>query len=166
MARPRAMDYMQLHRFRVEESDPTGAHIDAAGFNSITIPYFSTPEVIYREGTMKFTIKQPGIPEFDNVTLRRGIIRRGTKFFDWIKANVEGRAYRTDIVIHHFHGDQGDPMQGSGASKYTLKEAFVVSYKPSDDLDAASAEIAMEELVIAFEELVVERESGQQAPVR
>lgn len=154
MAKARSNDYFQLFRFRVKD---IGGQMEAAAFASITIPTMSTPEVTYREGTFKYTLKQPGIPEFDNITLRKGVARRNTDFFNWIKKNIEGGEYRTDLVIHQFHGSQANPNVEEGMAKYTIKDAFIVSYKPSDDLDASSSEIAFEEIVIAFESFEVER---------
>ncbi len=162
MARPRAADFLQLFKFKVvETAQGTPKKIAVAGFNTISMPEFSTPEVIYREGTFKFTKKQPGIPEFSNVIFRKGIARRESGFFNWIKDAVDGREYRTDLSIYHFHGSE-DPASDQPTMEYILKEALPVRFRPSDDLDASSGEVAMEELEVAFEELVVIRHKQDQ----
>lgn len=111
---------------------------------------------MYREGTFTYTRKQSGIPEFPNITLRRGVARTPTDFWNWILAAIEGREYRTDLEIQHFHRTD----QKSPSATYRCLESIVVRVKVSDDLAADSSEIAMEELEIAYESVDVRREGG------
>lgn len=154
MARSINTDFLQLFKFRVVE--PSNFLNPVAGFASVTIPDFAQPDVTYREGLYVYTRKYPGIPEFPNVTLRRGVARAATDFYSWVLASVNGQEYRTTIEIQHFH--RADNKQPS--ARYILKEAFAVRMKPSDDLDANTPDIAMEELEIAFEEMEVRRIFG------
>lgn len=154
MARSINTDFLQLFKFRVTE--PRGFLNPVAGFSAVTIPDFSQPEVTYREGLFVFTRKYPGIPEFTNITLSRGVARGATDFFNWMLAAINGQEYRTDLEIQHFHrADQKNP-----SARYLIKEAFPVRVKPSGDLDANTADVAIEELEIAFEELQVKRVGG------
>jgi len=154
VARSKISDFAQLFQFQVVE--PRGFLNPVAGFTSCSIPDFSLPEVTYREGMYTYTRKQPGIPEFGNVVLRRGVARTPTDFFNWILGAVEGREYRTDIEIQHFlRGDTKAPM-----ATYQCLEALVVRVKATDDLDANAPDVAMEELEFAFESMNMSREAG------
>jgi len=154
MARSINTDFLQLFKFRVAE--PSNFLNPVAGFSSVSVPDFSEPEVTYREGLYVYTRKYPGIPEVSNVTLRRGVARSATDFYNWVLASINGQEYRTTVEIQHFHrADQKQP-----SARYILKEAFAIRMKTSDDLDANTPDIAMEELEIAFEELQVIRTAG------
>jgi phage tail-like protein len=154
MARSINTDFLQLFKFRVTE--PANFLNPVAGFSAVTVPDFSSPEVTYREGLYVFTRKYPGIPEFTNITLSRGVARAATDFFNWMMQAIRGQEYRTTIEIQHFHRtDQKQP-----SARYILKEAFPVRMRPSADLDANTPDVAVEELEIAFEELEVKRIAG------
>lgn len=154
MARANLQDFFQNFRFKVVESNN---HLNAAaGFNTCTIPDLSLPEVTYREGTYVYTRKQPGIPEVGNVTLTRGVARQETDFFRWLKDAIEGKEYRTDVQIQHFHrSDQAQP-----AATYDCHECLIVRCKPAGDLAADSADISMEEMEFACESIEVNRAGG------
>lgn len=154
MARSHVNDFFQQFRFQVVER--SNFLNPVAGFNSVGTPDVSVAEVMYREGTYTYTRKQSGIPEFSNITLRRGIARTPTDFWNWVLNAIEGREYRTDLEIQHFHRtDQKAP-----SATYRCLEAIVTRYKPSDDLAADSSEVAMEELEFAYESMEVRREGG------
>lgn len=154
MARAIATDFLHLFKFRVTE--PSNFLNPAAGFSTVSIPDFTQAEVTYREGLYVYTRKYPGIPEFSNITLSRGVARSATDFFNWMLQPINGQEYRTTIEIQHFHrADQKQP-----SARYILKEAFAVRMKPTGDLDANSPEVAIEELEIAFEEMQVLRTGG------
>lgn len=154
MARAINTDFLQLFKFRIVE--PRNFLNPAAGFSAVTVPDFSQPEVTYREGLYVYTRKYPGIPEFSNITLSRGVARGATDFYNWVLASINGQEYRTDMEIQHFH--RADNKQPS--ARYILKEAFAIRMKPTGDLDANTPDIAIEELEIAFEEMQVIRTGG------
>ncbi|MEM2987114.1 MAG: phage tail protein [Nitrososphaerota archaeon] len=155
MARARATDFLQVTKFKVVETARAGEQrIVVAGFTSIDIPALTLEEVTYREGTTKFTRKQPGIPTFDNIVLRKGIARIDSKFAKWILDIVDGKEYRIDFTILHFHGDE-DASGDTATREYTFFEAFPVNFVPSSGLDASSSDISIEELQIAFEKFNV-----------
>lgn len=150
MARAQSTDFLQNFRYAVTASDPTLLQPEG-GFNSVTIPDISIEIAEYREGTDPgFPKKFPGLASFTDITLTRGVVRGDTKFFDWVNARViGGQEYRTDIAIFHFHRDD----QVTQAKTYQLKEAFPIRVKVAGDLDAASSDVSISELDIAFESM-------------
>lgn len=186
MARPVAQDFLQTMRFQViadklDGNDPFQcAQRTEAGFTTCSIPTLSIEPVEYKEGTMIYTQKQPGIPSVDDVTLQRGVARVDTSFWKWMMTVVEGDNtttgnYRTDIHIFQFDRSSsllGEyPLLGTNATNttvlntdtaariYHLRECFPTSVKPGGDLDASAAEISLQEMTIALENFQVEIKS-------
>jgi len=155
MARAETTDFMQNNRFHVVEQ---GNFLDpVAGFQTATLPELSVEEIEYKEGIDSFTRKYPGNPEFDTITLEKGVVRNGTDFFDWVIKSALGGEYRTDLAIWTFH--RSDPKgisDGAPSRIYRLYEAFAVRVKPAGDLDATSADVSLAELDIAFESFDIE----------
>ena len=102
MARSQATDFLQSFRFHVKSlnragdfPDPLQFGSDAgingeAGFQSVTLPELSTEAVEYREGTFKYTKKQPGVPTVSDVTMMRGVVKTDTDFYDWLIRGISG----------------------------------------------------------------------------
>lgn len=168
-----AQDLFQNFRFRVmmlDDSTFKGKEMFDAGFNAVTVPEITVGSVEYREGHRIYTWKQSGIPGFADVTLSRGISRGGdSSFYKWIKATIEGRPYRANLVIHHFHRDDflgGDETGGKDAvnisppgeekdasRQYKLINAFPIRVKLSSDLDATAEEVSIQEMDLAVEQI-------------
>ena len=174
MPRASVDDFLQNFRFHVTtelaspDSDTDVLKYDAAvggvaGFQSVSMPGYSVNPAEYRDGISIFTVKQPGIPTAEDITMMRGVVRRDTVFLDWMFRYFQGNAFRVDLYIHQW--DQtGNPVAREGRwpaergaidtdrERVTkLHNAFPTNVKPGGDLDATSDEISVAELTIAFE---------------
>jgi phage tail-like protein len=148
-----------------------------AGFSAMGVPSATVDTPEYREGHYIYTRKQPGIPTMDDITMSRGVTRRDTDFWDWLRVVIEGQGgYRTDLTIHHFarEGDGGSPalprnfpvaqtnqnaqgldLNSEARVLYRVFEAFPNSHRVSTDLDGTASDIAIKELGISYESFEV-----------
>jgi phage tail-like protein len=166
MARAEASD--PLHGFRFHVTTETAAFIQdgteefqvgEAGFQSVSLPERSVEAVEYREGTMTHTRKFPGVEQFTNCTLMRGVVKTDTAFFDWVAAAAEGGEYRTDMTVYHWHRDgktHGQLADLDAARKYNMKECFPSRVKIAGDLDATSSEVSLQEVDVEVEWFEIE----------
>ena len=176
MARPVATDFLHSMRYQVVvDTGDRGISLAAegrsdAGFSNVTTPEVTSEAVEYREGTYIYTQKYPGLPSMNDLTLSRGVARRDSTFWDWMRVTVEGSGeYRVDLSIRHFHRDtslvRDNPAVDTvnltrinidtPARTYLVKEAFPLRHKVAGDLDATASEISIMELDVGFEHFEV-----------
>lgn len=161
MARAQATDPLMNFRFFAEAfvagqnllgfTDSSGAQ---AGFTSVTVPSGSTEVAEYKEGHMRYKQKYPGVENWEDMTLMRGVFKTDTTMFDWWQRGGSQEEYRADMVVYHWHKDGKEPGKigdKSKARQYQLFNAFSAGNKPSGDLDATSSEVSIAELTVAFE---------------
>lgn len=184
MARAQVSDPLHGFRFHARAGSIAGlADIDAlqpggtpgpgvgdtaeAGFSAITTPEYTVEAVEYREGVKTYTEKYPGIPQTAELTFSRGVARNDTAFLAWILAAIEGREYRTDIVIFHatragrtFPHDRASSFPNNESRRYFLFEAFPVRVKIAGDLDATGSDVSIAEMDVAYERFGVIRPDG------
>lgn len=186
MARSMQADFLQNMRFHVTATqagggpdplqpgglDGSGGRRPDAGFTAVTAPELNIESVVYREGTMIYERKQPGVPTMGgDITMSRGVARQDGAFY-LIALNVAegGGEYRSDLTILHYH--RGLSVTGGGASavnftnidvrtaiparRYRLFNAFCMRFKVAADLDATSSDISVAETDWAFESFTVE----------
>ena len=140
------------------------------GFSQVTPPKATINVMKYRENNMGFSpIKVPGLVTHEDVVLKRGMTLSRDLYKWYILVNndagtinkfqaaavafsavpFQNPSFRKDVII--------SSMDRSG--KYTkhwiLYNAFPSSYKGASDLDAATSELLIEELSLAYE-LVIE----------
>jgi phage tail-like protein len=156
MARARNTDFYQSFTFHVVEE---GGYLNpAAGFNTATLPDVTVETAEYREGIRTWTYKQPAFPTVDNITLTRGVSKKGTDFYNWVMTVVEGNeAYRTDLELWHFHGTDQRGLTGSPSRVYRLLEAYPTRVKLAADFDANATDISIEEIEMACEKIEVKQ---------
>lgn len=185
MARAMITDYINGMRFHVVA---TGAGVVAmrylsppgrpeAGFSACTTPEVSMEAAEYREGTMVYTHKYPGVPSMGgDITLSRGVTRRDSTFYEWARIVIEGGAatggeYRADLDIKQYHrrevlsGDTSssvnfntiDVTSASSvpAKLYRVFNGFPVRCKPAADMDATSSDISLAELDVGYESFTI-----------
>jgi len=183
MARAASEDFLQNFRFHVRADfgevgnadngfDPLafqagtegGSGADSvAGFQSVTIPDVSVNAAEYRTGIRVFTMKQPGVPTFTDITMMRGVVRRDTRFFRWMLRYFQGFQFRADLTIYQW-GQEANPAKPDGTGSDILSgfdgtlarttvvhEAFPLSVKPAGDLDANADDISLAEITLAYE---------------
>jgi len=176
MARTETTDYLQSYRFHARIVDGvdflsskamsvgTADGGGKAGFQSITLPDKSFESSEYREGTAKYTKKFPGPSTYSDSSFMRGIVKRESAFYQWGVATEAGGSYRADIVVDHYHREQGSVGAGNEGyiteapvRQYKFHEAFCIREKMGGDLDATSGEVSIAELDVSMEfyELII-----------
>lgn len=180
--RPCYTDFLHSMRFHVTAVDssqspkmkPTMSTADGrpdAGFSACSTPEVTSEAVEYREGQFIYTRKFPGVPSTADITMARGVARRDSTFWDWMKEVVEGKAipgnYRVDLTILHYHRAEvlngaKSPLLDLGADnssparKYVVHEAFPIRHKVAADLDATASEVSIMEIDVAYEYFTVD----------
>ncbi len=149
MAVLRDLPYGNQH-FRVDFGD--GAEGPAAGFSHVVLPDISIDIIEYRTGNSKEsgTQKLPGLARYDNVILRRGIIG-SLNLYAWINdvRNGDVNAKRT-VTITLLSEDLT-----SVVLTWKLLRAWPAKYS-FGELNANGTDVAIEELVLAYERLEME----------
>lgn len=162
-------DVLQSFRFHVVATDLPDAISFAggiegaeAGFQSVTLPEITVEAVEYREGTMKFTKKYPGVPSYSDGTLMRGVALTDTVFYDWCLTAATSGEYRTELVIWHYQREQDGAEVSSpvaayeGTRAYRCQECLPIRAKPAADMDATSGEVSMAEVDFSTEYFSIE----------
>lgn len=148
MAILRDLPYGNQH-FRVDLGE--GAEGPAAGFSQVVLPDICLDIIEYRNGNDKEsgTRKLPGLVRHDNVILRRGIIG-SLNLYDWINQVRNGDANaRRNVTITLLSEDL------TAVLAWKLFRAWPVKYS-FGELNAKGTDVAIEELVLAYERLEME----------
>ena len=149
MAILRDLPYGNQH-FRVDLGD--GGEGAAAGFSQVVLPDISMDVIEYRNGNDKESgvRKLPGLARYDNVTLRRGLIG-SLNLYTWINQvrNGDANARRT-VTIALLAEDLTAVV-----FTWKLLRAWPLKYR-FGDLNAKGTDVAIEELVLAYERLEIE----------
>lgn len=182
MARPVDSDFLHSMRFHVSVVDGEArgvtlqpdAEIRAdAGFSMVSTPEATVEAVEYKEGTMIYTRKQPGNVTLADISMSRGVARRDSSFWSWVRKTIEGSGeYRVDLHIEHYHrvgsltredSDGTNPNlvkmsseARSPARVYKIFNVFPVRHKVAADLDATASEISIMELDVSYESFEIE----------
>ena len=154
----RSVETDPYHDFRFHLVDPAGGNLDpVAGFTTVTMPEVTVEEAPYREGVFKWTQKYPGVPSVSDVTLTKGIFKRGSDFFDWVLKCIDGgQEYRTELLLQEYHITDEFGIQGTPSRVTRLRECWGKQAKPTSDKDATSSNVSIQSLVISVEEFEVE----------
>jgi phage tail-like protein len=149
MAILRDVPYGSQH-FRVDLGN--GGEGPEAGFSQVVLPNISIDLIEYRLGNDKEsgTRKLPGLAHYGNVVLRRGVIG-SLNLYHWINQvrNGDVTARRT-VTISLLSEDLGAVV-----FTWKLLHAWPVKYS-FGDLNAKGTDVAIEELVLAYERLEIE----------
>jgi len=105
----------------------------------------------YRSGDSKiFTVsKMPGLKKFGNVTLKKGMFKGDIALFTWFQNISQNKIERQAVVINLLDHDGSTVL-----FTWTLSNAFPQKYTGTN-LNAQGSEVAIEELVMAHEGLVM-----------
>ena len=149
MATLRDVPYGNQH-FRVDLG--TGDAGPAAGFSHVVLPDIFIDVIQYRTGNDKesATHKLPGLAHYGNVILRRGIIG-SLDLYNWINQvrNGDANARRT-VTISLLTEDLANVVL-----TWKLLRAWPIKYSCAP-LEAKGTDVAIEELVLAYERLEME----------
>jgi phage tail-like protein len=154
----RSIDTDLYHNFRFHVVDPAGGNLDpVAGFSKVTIPNISMEPAEYREGVYKYTRKYPGIPKVGDCEMTKGVVKKNSDFLTWIFKPINGgQNYRSDLLIEEYHISDEFGIAGTPSRIIRIKEVFPVDVKPSADKDATQADVSLQTLKLAVEEIEVE----------
>jgi len=155
-ARSQSTDPFSSNRFHVVDTEGyLNLGAPAAGFNSVTLPNMNIEMIEYNEGINLYAKKYPGRPTFDDVIMTKGVVKTDSAFYAWLRATAEGRPYRTNLVIRHYHRDDVvgllDYTEAKPSREIHLIHAFALGMKPGSDFDSLASEISIEEITCTFE---------------
>ena len=122
-----------------------------ASFQEVSGLDTETQVIEYRHGDAAVfsTIKMPGLAKFGNVTLKKGILPKDTKFFDWYEQIKMNTIKRETVVISLLDQD------GTPTMTWTLSKAWPTKITGTD-LKSDGNEVAIETLELAHEGLTIE----------
>lgn len=131
--------------FRVEWGGSTIGFSEVSGLN------IENKVIEYRDGaSLEFSkIKMPGMREFSNITLKRGVFKGNNEFHTWLNTIALNKVERRDITISLLDENHEPTVV------WKIKNAFPVKVQ-STDLKADGSEVAIEQLDIAHEGLVIQ----------
>lgn len=154
----RSIDTDLYHNFRFHVVDPAGGNLDpVAGFSKVTIPNIGMEPAEYREGVFKYTRKYPGIPKVGDCEMTKGVVKKNSDFLTWLLKPVDGgQNYRSDLLIEEYHISDEFGIDGTPSRIIRIKEVFPVDVKVASDLDATQADVTLQTLKLAVEEIEVE----------
>jgi phage tail-like protein len=91
----------------------------------------------------------PGIPQFSNITLKRGMFRSDNEFFQWLNTVQLNQIERRDLTISLLN-EEHEPVV-----VWKVKAAWP-SKVDGPSLNSTSNEVAVESIELNHEGLVVE----------
>jgi phage tail-like protein len=131
--------------FRVEWGGANMGFTEVSGLN------IENKVIEYRDGLLPeySKIKMPGMREFGNITLKRGVFNGDNEFYDWLNTISLNNVARRDITISLLN-EKHEPVV-----VWKVHNAFPVKVQ-STDLKGDGNEVAIEQLDIAHEGLTIE----------
>ena len=171
MARARATDYLQTHRFALVEATPGDASEGAVfssrrgrykgqamGFQSITVPEISTSPLEITEGTSMFTHRvNVGRASTGDVTISAAVVPgASTDMYRWIHNAIFGvGAPRKTFVVFHYRNNavDGDSI---GVRSMVLEGCIPISYRAGSDFDATSDSVSIESITMAVHRVILQ----------
>jgi phage tail-like protein len=146
-------DFYQSFRFMVMDTGDFIQSQPTAGFSNCTLPEHNVEPIHYSEGTWTYERVFPGRSTFSSVTLSRGVVAGDTRFANWILAAAEGKNYRTDITIVHFHRADISGMTpefnltvAKQSRLIVMKNCMPLRFRPGHDFDATASDISIAEI--------------------
>jgi phage tail-like protein len=136
---------LSVFHFRVEWG---GTRI---GFSEVSGLTQEIQVIEYRDGSFPeySSIKMPGLRKYNNITLKRGVIKADNDFFKWLSTVKLNTIERRDITISLLN-ENHDPVM-----VWKVLNAFPVKVE-GPQLKAAGNEVAIESIEVAHEGLEVD----------
>jgi phage tail-like protein len=121
------------------------------GFSEVSGLNMTHEVVDYREGSslVDSSKKIPGLTKFENIVLKRGIVKGDNDFFNWMKTKQNSQVERRDISIKLLDETHAPIMV------WKVRNAFPVKYT-GPHLQARSSEVAIETIEITHEGIEIE----------
>ncbi|WP_373496440.1 phage tail protein [Aquiflexum sp.] len=123
------------------------------GFSEVSGLEVSTEFIEYRDGASPeySKIKMPGMQNFSNITLKRGIFQGDNEFYMWWNTVALNTIERRDLIISLLN-ESHEPVV-----VWKVKNAWPIKVQ-STDLNATGNETAIETMEIAHEGLTMQNE--------
>jgi phage tail-like protein len=121
------------------------------GFTEVSGLSVELQTIDYREGSsLEYqATKMPGIPQFSNITLKRGMYKSDNEFFQWLNTVKLNNIERRDLTISLLN-ESHEPV-----TTWKVKEAFPTKVE-GPTLNATGNEAAIESIELAHEGLTIE----------
>ena len=118
------------------------------GFSEVAGLTLENQTIEYRDGSFSeyTSIKMPGLRKFNNVTLKRGIVRSDNDFAKWLSTVKLNTVERRDLVISLLNEEHQRVMV------WKIHHAFPVKLE-GPDLKSGGNEVAIESIEVAHEGL-------------
>ncbi|MFN8307162.1 MAG: phage tail protein [Ferruginibacter sp.] len=125
-----------------------GEHIS---FTEVSGLDMETQVIEYRHGNNQVfsAVKTPGIAKNGNVTLKKGVLAKDSKFWSWFSAIKMNTLQRKEVVINLLD------EKGTVAMSWKLTNAWP-SKVTGTDLKADGNEVAVETIELAHEGILIE----------
>ena len=122
-----------------------------AGFSEVSGLTQENQAIEYRDGSFReySSIKMPGLRKFNNITLKRGIVKGDNKFFQWLSTVKLNTVERRDLTISLLNEEHQPVMV------WKIMNAFPVKIE-GPQLKASGNEVAMESVEIVHEGLTID----------
>lgn len=136
---------LPVFHFRVEWG---GSRI---GFSEVSGLTQEIQVIEYRDGSFPeySSIKMPGLRKYNNITLKRGVIKADNDFFKWLSTVKLNTIERRDMTISLLNESHVPVMV------WKVHNAFPVKVE-GPQLKAAGNEVAIESIEVAHEGLEVD----------
>ena len=123
------------------------------GFSEVSGLTQENQAIEYRDGDFKeySSIKMPGLRKFNNITMKRGIVKSDNDFFKWLSTVKLNTVERRDLVISLLNEEHNPVMV------WKVHNAFPVKVE-GPGLKASGNEIAIESIEVAHEGLELQNE--------
>ena len=123
------------------------------GFSEVSGLTQENQAIEYRDGSFPeySSIKMPGLRKFNNITLKRGIVKGDNKLFQWLSTIKLNKVERKDLTISLLNEEHQPVMV------WKVHNAFPVKVE-GPQLKASGNEVAIESIEIAHEGLELQNE--------
>lgn len=121
------------------------------GFSEVSGLNIENKVIEYRDGiSPEFSkIKMPGMREYSNITLKRGVFKGDNEFYNWLNTISLNTVDRRDLTISLLN-EKHEPVV-----VWKVHNAFPLKVQ-STDLKADGSDVAIEQLDLAHEGLTIE----------
>ena len=121
------------------------------GFSEVSGLNIENKVIEYRDGISPeySKIKMPGMREFSNITLKRGVFKGDNEFYNWLNTISLNQVERRDITISLLN-EKHEPVV-----VWKIFNAFPLKVQ-STDLKGDGGEVAIEQLDVAHEGFTIE----------
>jgi phage tail-like protein len=120
------------------------------GFSEVTGLNQEIQVIEYRHGELKepAPMKKPGLKKYNNITLKRGIVKGNNDLFTWINKYNWQESDRKNLQIT-LNNEQNEPVM-----QWDVTNAFPVKIE-GPQMKASGNEIAIESMELACEKIAV-----------